>query len=880
MFIISCLVYIWYLKVFKKYTRERFAFTGLTLISSLISTIILQIYSSQGYVSTLINTSNFLFKTKFESYHTDLKDNIIAIILVLILYQYITKLYKNWDGPISEIDNNKKVLHESSFLLSDAIRQLKDFVSKEKLIIPFEKNSKIDTYNVFIQREDNKLPWNENVFELLTFANQQYKINLTRDYYSDEKCFFSKYGVKNENIAILCSIDYPKDSAISRFLTFTKKSKIEFSKYIIAIKNYDNDLHTITKNNTEIIIRNENEMLNCLIDFSTYKDFIKSQFIKNEITIGKKYTLKDTYVELIGRNEQNESIGEIGDYIKTWLNSSDENKHLAILGEYGCGKSVQSLKIAFDLFENQTNKSRIPIIIELRGKSPRNLNMIEILSTWATNFRIDAISLMKLHKSGKLLIIFEGFDEMDMIGDREMRLNHFQRLWEFALPNSKIIITGRPNFFLDDAELKTNLGIDKPFQTSHFCEAIYLEKFNIEQIKQALRNIDENTKNQVINILTESTNSNFYDLVSRPAILYLVAVIWKDRKLSEYKEKINSAVVISEFIKYSYSRQNNKNIHFPLTEKEREYFMIGIAVGMLEKTGFTNQINKNDLESIILKLYRSFPENFYANDNAIQPKRKQLKERMIDNKQAEDTILTDVRSCGILVNELTRKDYFKFAHKSFLEYQVSLFFVELILKVRDNNNILMNSISYSLEISTPNFIQSKETISFISDILISKLNLSIDEDKHKLCKRLFSILYPYKFLNKYPRLAALIEIYSTSKTVFFFVVGLNLALSLLCIFMLKIFGRNLFFSISSTLISLVSLLYISITFLNSNKKNGYKRALIWLQCCEQLNIDENVISKIVPVKFILFLRGKIVNDPISKLFKDKLDKSSSKIISH
>jgi len=98
--------------------------------------------------------------------------------------------------------------------------------------------------------------------------------------------------------------------------------------------------------------------------------------------------------------------------------------------------------------------------------------------------------------------------------------------------------------------------------------------------------------------------------------------------------------------------------------------------------------------------------------------------------------------------------------------------------------------------------------------------------------------------------------------------------------MLKIFGRNLFFSISSTLISLVSLLYISITFLNSNKKNGYKRALIWLQCCEQLNIDENVISKIVPVKFILFLRGKIVNDPISKLFKDKLDKSSSKIISH
>ncbi|MBK7222591.1 MAG: hypothetical protein IPH94_15125 [Saprospiraceae bacterium] len=63
--------------------------------------------------------------------------------------------------------------------------------------------------------------------------------------------------------------------------------------------------------------------------------------------------------------------------------------------------------------------------------------MTEILSTWAANYRLDTASLLKLHKAGKLLIIFEGFDEMDMIGDREMRLNHFQRLWEFAISKSK-----------------------------------------------------------------------------------------------------------------------------------------------------------------------------------------------------------------------------------------------------------------------------------------------------------------------------------------------------------------------------------------------------------------------------------------------------------
>lgn len=867
--VLLCLLYIMYLIYFKKYTRERFAFMAVTVMVGLFSTLILQVYSSQGYVTAIINTSNFFFKTSISNYSTDIKDHLLTLIGLVLLMRFIFNLHKNWDGPISETLYNKLRFHENPTMLAEALIQLKDFLSKEKNIVPHIEGSKNKNYNIFTEYETDKMPWYENVYELLSFSDSQYKIDLIKDYYSAEKTFISKYGQTNQNIAILCTIDYPNDITIRNFVLFAKSQKLDFTKYIIAIKNYEGEIENIKKFDTDIAVRNEDEMLNSLIDFSSYSQFIKDLFTTKEITVGSNITIKDIYVHLNAKNDNNEQIGEIESYVTKWLNSNHDNKHLALLGEYGCGKSVLSLKITHELLQSKDKNTRIPILIELRGKSPRNLNVTEILSTWASNYRLDAASLLKLHKAGKLLIIFEGFDEMDMIGDREMRLNHFQRLWEFAIPKSKVIITGRPNFFLDDKELKMNLGIDKPFETSHYCEAIHLEKFNNEQIKLALRNIDKNTREQVIEILEKSTNSNFYDLISRPAILYLVAVIWKERKLSELKDKINSAIVISEFIKYSYSRQSTKNIQFPLTEKEREYFMLGIAVGMFWQTEFSNQLNKNDLENIILKLYKNFPSEITATENAIQPKRKTLKERMIDNNQAEETVLTDVRSCGILVNDLTRKDYFKFAHKSFLEYQASLYFVESVLQDKGDYNIMMNAITSSLDITVSGFKHSQETISFTSEILISKLDLTKSDDPHKVCRRLFSILYPNKLLGKHPFLAALFDMYLPTKLfTYSFLVTTFL-------FTYKfILGKQEDFFKMPFLVSIfmaLSMIMLFSTFYSRLKfRHTGRRTLIWLQCCEQLNISEKEIEKVVPKKYISYLSGEKSKDPFQMLMRRML----------
>lgn len=851
-FILLGFFYIWYLKFKLKYTRERFAFVGVTVILALISSLILQVYSSVGYISAIVETSNFLFSTNYSAYQTDFKDHLLMVILILAMMSFIFKIHKNWDGPISESLHERIRFNENQGLLEEAYLQMIDFLSAKKRITLYEPSLKEENQSVFIQNENSKMPWSENVFELLTYSDHQYRIDLKQDYYQKEKCFISKYGNSGKYVAIYCVTAFPKDASIRKFIQFTKNFNYEFTEFIIAIRERKNQIIPDEFSHLNLIIKDEGEMLNALIDFTSYQNFIETSFNLNEISRGGGITLKDIYVPLEGRSYNGNQLGVLSNYIENWL-SEKNNKHLALLGEYGCGKSVMSLKLTLDLLLNKSKFDRIPILIELRGQSPRNMDLLQILSSWGASYRIDGLSLLKLHAAGKLLLIFEGFDEMDMAGNMDMRLNHFQKIWQFAIPKSKIIITGRPNFFLDDTELKTNLGIERPYENSHYCEAIYLNKFGINQIKEVLRNVDTITRKQVLEILEKPVNTNFSDLVSRPSILYLVSVIWQERKLSDYKGNINSAVVISEFIQYAYSRQSEKKAQFPLTEKEREYFMLGIAVGMLWQSDFSNQIHKIHLESIILKLYKNFPSDISAIQNATQVPRKNLDERMKNNNHAEETILADVRSCGILVHELSKNNYFKFAHKSFFEYQISLYFVESILQNKSYYNLIMNAITKALGLSINDYKHSKATISFTSEILISRLNKEKLMDHKDLCKELFIILYPNKILGKFPKVVAFYDLLFIKRGI---TVMIAISLSFLLMIILYISATGV---VSKTPFLLISTILVVLQlFFTFNIRSAWrKRRKIWLQCCEQLNISNDIIASVVNEKYIKAIRKSV-----------------------
>jgi hypothetical protein len=678
----------------------------------------------------------------------------LFIILVFLHFEY--KIYLNWNEPVSLRQHNKDKLKEKTTivnLISDAAA----VAIRDKELVVYRPDEH-DIYEDFDFKEEKEICWNIQAAEILQLISKQYKINVKNDWYSEESCYISRYGKNNDLLGIYCTQNYPGEGEIDRFIEVVKKHKIgneSIYKLVIAVKNGKFEKKVTTIQDINVEFRFEKEMLDQLVDFSDYQAFIDEFYEKKEIMDGYGVAIRDLFTEpdctLRKYNSKNEAeevvITNIEKYINDWLKDRKERKHIAILGEYGQGKTVLALHLAYKLLKNP-KRSRIPILIELRGKYPKQSDKLTLLSDFAKDYGIEPKALLKLHYAGRLLLIFEGFDEMEMVGDFSVLYNHFKSLWAFSTQGSKIIITGRTNFFTNIKEQQAFLISQKQLDSMHYTEEIYLNRFDKTKIERALRHAPDAIRFDIMSILEkEAEDSSFFDLMSRPSLLFLASIVWKDRNLSAYKENINSALVIKEFLLHSYSRQHEKDIDTPLTVRERAYFILGIAVGMVQKSGYTNQVSQSSLRSLIKKLSEDFPDEISELKSLSTKKILPLKERF-DTKYAEETVFLDIRSCGILVRDLATSDSFKFAHKSFLELLVSDFLVIRLLKSRSDENsfIMANAVNRSLNLKKADIDRTHEITKFIAQLLANTLEFDQSYSYKKKAEAVFKMLNRHLFL--------------------------------------------------------------------------------------------------------------------------------------
>lgn len=737
--ILAC--YWLYIKLFKKrYTRERYAFYATGLSFSLVIFIIPYLFGENIFLLAINYLCNLFNAQPIPTYPLTIFDKIIAIILVSIFINHINKTFKCWNGNISNRHYQLKQNHTTTNIISEAKFYIRNRNNNEIQVYNPNKNNERD--NLFSTSMQSIIPWQNQVAELLNLSSREYNINVHKDWIEKERCFLSRYGKNNELIAIYCPADRkPADAKVKQFINYIQKeNKNEKKQYVIAIRNSDID-ETYKIDNIPVRYLGENRMINTLKQkFEFYFDDLKHNYENKEIIEGYNFTLSDTYTEpqcIINADEKKETISSIEDYIIEWLNDKHTNKQLAILGEYGQGKSVLSQRIAYKIINNPQITDRIPIIVELRGKFPKSFSSImSFFSDICSNYSIDAKTLQKLHQYGKLLIIFEGFDEMELVGDYMIRLEHFKKIWRCCLPNSKIIITGRPNYFLNKTEMNTFLKIKKEQYTAQYCEEIHIQKFGVKEIVNSLRHFSLDIKDEIVNIYNNTQNTSFKDLISRPSSLFLTGIIWKEQRISEMKDNLNSSIIINKFIEHSYTRQERKNHETPLSNAERAYFMQGIAVYMMQKSGYTNRISQRDLEECILKLLNKYPDIISRND--VNSPTIKLKNRY-DKRYFNDTILLDIRSCGILVMDLSSFDSLMFAHKSFMELLISNYIVDSILHNNKEDNsiaaIRYRSIKEALNLDNENVYKTPEVFKFISEQCT--LSIKFDEeisDKEKIYK--------------------------------------------------------------------------------------------------------------------------------------------------
>ncbi|PZV06026.1 MAG: hypothetical protein DCF32_10410 [Leptolyngbya sp.] len=457
------------------------------------------------------------------------------------------------------------------------------------------------------------------------------------------------------------------------------------------------------------------ELLDQDADFSGYLTWLEAEIQKRGIA--EKYVplacLKedidpDTKQQL-GVSRYDDRDGWIDGYIDLWLDDPAK-EHISVLGEFGTGKTWFALHYAWKALQRYREaqqrgleRPRLPLVIPLRDYA-KAVSVESLFSEFF--FRKHEIPIPgysvfeQLNRMGKLLLIFDGFDEMAARVNRQEMINNFWELAKVVVPGAKVILTCRTEHFpeakegraLLNAELQASTR-DLTGETPQF-EVLELEKFNDGQIRQVLAHqAQPATVEQIMG------NPQLLDLARRPVLTELILEALPD---IEAGKPVDMSRVYLYAVRHKMERDIKEERTFT-SMADKLYFMCELSWEMLS----TDRMSIN---------YREFPDRI-----------RKLFGSAVQEEKDLDHWHYDMMGQTMLIRN-AEGDYTP-AHRSLLEFFVAYKFaaeLEILSKdFRETFAISQASFEGDLIITFGKNIINKATL----DLLIPMLDQTIAKDK-------------------------------------------------------------------------------------------------------------------------------------------------------
>ncbi|MEL7140621.1 MAG: NACHT domain-containing protein [Cyanobacteria bacterium J06643_4] len=296
-------------------------------------------------------------------------------------------------------------------------------------------------------------------------------------------------------------------------------------------------------NNDDLFCYTFDELIDQEIGFDKYFESLEATIQDKEIAT-KYIQLACTKAEFdananfslgaaaVDHSHYGEEEGWIDGYIDRWLDDPAK-EHISVLGEFGTGKTWFALHYGWQALKKYKlaqqrglERPRLPLIIPLRDCA-KAATLESLVSEYF--FRKYQISLPdyrvfeQLNRMGKLLLIFDGFDEMASKVDYQSMINNFWQLAKVVVPGSKVILTCRTEHFPDARQSRSLLNAELQASTDSIIvqspkfEVLELEKFSEEQVKKVVASrIGTKTAESLFN------NSDLLELARRPLMLELI----------------------------------------------------------------------------------------------------------------------------------------------------------------------------------------------------------------------------------------------------------------------------------------------------------------------------------------------------------------------
>ncbi|MCU0287548.1 MAG: pentapeptide repeat-containing protein [Acidobacteria bacterium] len=402
-------------------------------------------------------------------------------------------------------------------------------------------------------------------------------------------------------------------------------------------KNYAESLHMATKT--------YEELLNGIINFEHYISYVKTLYAGTPLE--KNYIPQDVVVENTGKAEP------LLDYMSRWL-MEPRGGFFTLLGDFGTGKTSFTKRLAYDyalLYEKDKAGGRIPVLINLKdvSKALSLENIIYEHFSRTINMNVAPEAFLHLLKEGKILLIFDGFDEMTTQSNAALTMKNFLELNRAFGGKGKIMLTCRTHYFKDRVETEDTLKAKKKGMTEQATELYraiqgkqgysigYLQEFDKEQIRAYLEKTLPEAWQEAQGFIDRVYNLK--DLASRPVLLDMIV-----KSLPAIKHKQGEIQVADIYSAYVQSWIDINDWRHELTREGRELLVEEIAVRLWEQE--TDRVHYSLINDLLVDYLKEKKPHISISD--------------------VEFASSEVRTASFL----TRDDEgnYGFAHRSFLEY--------------------------------------------------------------------------------------------------------------------------------------------------------------------------------------------------------------------
>jgi predicted NACHT family NTPase/formylglycine-generating enzyme required for sulfatase activity len=308
--------------------------------------------------------------------------------------------------------------------------------------------------------------------------------------------------------------------------------------WLVAARRISQGARNMAKEKRTLFCYTFDELLDQHADFTRYFDWLKTA-VKDRRVDTLYVPLACTRDEIdpntkekTGKDRYDASNGWMEGYIDRWLQDPCK-EHISILGEFGTGKTWFTLHYAYIAMnrylkakEQGLERPRVPLVMQLRDYS-RVLDCESLFSDFF--FRKHEIPLPgysafeQMNRMGKLLLIFDGFDEMADKMDRQKMINNFWEIARIVVPGAKAILTCRTEHFPEAKEGRALLNAELKASTANLTgeppqfEVLDLEKFDDDQIRKALSlRTDPKTVDLIL------SHPQILDLARRPVLMEFI----------------------------------------------------------------------------------------------------------------------------------------------------------------------------------------------------------------------------------------------------------------------------------------------------------------------------------------------------------------------